>query len=269
MLFGIAICIPSSLCFFFWKCFLYLFLCFLVNWLSNVQHKDARHHHTKIPVFLYLNGLVVLSQEPKTQHVHCKPHMASDSRQTGNSYHVETASSLLASFPGFPAFQAVLSQHPACSLQATHGQRLETDNSYHVATASLLTSFPGFPACQHQRRGSPLLATVAWTATESGLHALRNYTLHARAWSIIQFISSPQRGSLGTKQFSWSPRGYLRMRIQFKNVVQHKGSCWSALYFTCWDPLKLRRFCDIVDLHARKCCQFALKLQWVLTAVLR
>ncbi len=50
-------------------------------------------HLTKIPVFLHLNGLAVLSQDP------------------------------------------------ACSLQATHGQRLETDNSYHVATASLLTSF--------------------------------------------------------------------------------------------------------------------------------
>ncbi len=44
---------------------------------------------------------------------------------------------------------AVLSQDPACSLQATHGQRLETDNSYHVETASsLLASFPAFPAFQ-------------------------------------------------------------------------------------------------------------------------
>ncbi len=29
-----------------------------------MQHKDARLHLTKIPVFLYLNGLAVLSQDP-------------------------------------------------------------------------------------------------------------------------------------------------------------------------------------------------------------
>ncbi len=159
MIFGIVI--PTSLCI-FWKCFLYLFLCFLVSWQSNVQHKDARLHLTKIPVFLYLNGLAVLSQDPA-----CSLQATHGQTRDRHLLQWETASSLLASFPAFPAFQAVLSQESSAKTQHTHCidniapwphvhmTRLETDNSYHVATASLLTSIPGFPAFQHQRRGSP------------------------------------------------------------------------------------------------------------------
>ncbi len=152
-----------------------------------MQHKDARLHLTKIPVFLYLNGLADLRQDP------------------------------------------------ACSLQATHGQRLETDTSYHVETASsLLASLLAFHAhCidniapwphVHMSRASrqttptgmwrPLVSYLCSQASQ--LFSINGEEAHSSlqlleqpqkvdsthgAWSIIQFISSPRRSSHGTRQF--------------------------------------------------------------------
>ncbi len=61
----------------------------------------------------------------------------------------------------------------------------------------------------------------------------------------------------------------LRMRTIILNGIKLQGRCWSVLFFAWWEPMKLGRFCGIVDLRAEKCSPFTLKAQWVLTSLHR
>ncbi len=50
------------------------------------------------------------------------------------------------------------------------------------------------------------------------------YTLHAVLEGLVS-LSRPHGEAVWERDNSWSPRGYLRVRIEFKNGVQLKGSC--------------------------------------------